>query len=69
MSPEDRLLTDITIMVDSIEPMDDVESGHIADAVDRHLAPTVGDVTPLCEPLALDPFIDAIRCDRGLTQP
>ncbi|MEU4451083.1 NUDIX hydrolase [Nocardioides sp. NPDC023903] len=32
MSPEDRLLTDITIMVDSIEPMDDVESGHIADA-------------------------------------
>ncbi|MEU6137221.1 NUDIX domain-containing protein [Nocardioides sp. NPDC047086] len=32
MSPEDRLLTDITIMVDSIEPMDAVESGHIADA-------------------------------------
>ncbi|MFJ2756465.1 NUDIX hydrolase [Nocardioides sp. NPDC087217] len=32
MSPEDRLLTDITIMVDSIEPMDPVESGHIADA-------------------------------------
>ncbi|MEI7057051.1 NUDIX hydrolase [Nocardioides sp. CCNWLW239] len=32
MSPEDRLLTDITVMVDSIEPMDAVESGHIADA-------------------------------------
>lgn len=32
MSPEDRLLTDIAIMVDSIEPMDAVESGHIADA-------------------------------------
>mgnify|MGYP007084738047 CR=1 FL=1 len=32
MSPEDRLLTDITIMVDSIEAMDPVESGHIADA-------------------------------------
>ena len=32
MSPEDRLLTDITFMVDSIEPMDSVESGHIADA-------------------------------------
>jgi 8-oxo-dGTP pyrophosphatase MutT (NUDIX family) len=32
MSPEDRLLTDISIMVDSIEPMDAVESGHIADA-------------------------------------
>ncbi|MFE6508503.1 NUDIX hydrolase [Nocardioides sp. NPDC057767] len=32
MSPEDRLLTDIAIMVDSIEPLDAVESGHIADA-------------------------------------
>ncbi|MGH3349492.1 MAG: NUDIX hydrolase [Nocardioides sp.] len=32
MSSEDRLLTDITIMVDSIEPMDALESDHIADA-------------------------------------
>ncbi|WP_292647815.1 NUDIX domain-containing protein [Nocardioides sp.] len=32
MSPADRLLTDISIMVDSIEPMDAVESGHIAAA-------------------------------------
>ncbi|WP_328530387.1 NUDIX domain-containing protein [Nocardioides sp. NBC_00368] len=32
MSPEDRLLTDIAIMVDSIEPMDAVEIGHIAEA-------------------------------------
>ncbi|MFJ9389442.1 NUDIX hydrolase [Nocardioides sp. NPDC101246] len=32
MSPEDRLLTDISIMVDSIEPMDTEEGGHIADA-------------------------------------
>lgn len=32
MSLEDRLLTDIAIMVDSIEPMDAVEIGHIAEA-------------------------------------
>lgn len=32
MSPEDRLLTDITRMVDGIEPLDTAESDHIANA-------------------------------------